>query len=100
MNNYRAFAEKERRLVVLRITAEGSGVANDRLLVSGLAHWGLAGSLAQTRTTIAWLTAQGFVTTTDLAGGVLRVTITRAGREIADGRATHPDITPRTAQAD
>ncbi len=33
-NSYRTFVEKERRLAVLRVTAEGSGVANDGLLKS------------------------------------------------------------------
>ena len=97
MKSYRQFAEKERRLVALRITAEGSGVANDRLIRSGLAHWGLGGTIDQARTTLNWLASNGFVETTML-GDVLRVTITRSGREIATGHATHPDITPRTSQ--
>ena len=100
MTSYRSFAERERRLVVLRLTAEGSGIANDRLLRTGLAHWGLGGTLDQVRTTIAWLTDNGFLTVRQLDPDILRVTITRAGRDLAEGRATHPDVTPRTAQVD
>ena len=93
---YREFAEKHRRLVVLRVTNEGNGTANDRLLADALEHWGLTGTLDQVRTTVQWLADQGFVAVSNLPGDVLRVTITRSGREIVTGRAKHPDIAPRT----
>lgn len=96
---YRAFAERHRRLVVLRVTAEGNGTANDRLLADALEHWGLTGTLDQVRTTVKWLADNGFLTLEELPGDVLKVKITRSGREVATGRASHPDIAVRN-QAD
>lgn len=98
-DSYAEFRERECRLVILRVTAEGAGTANDALIERMLAHWGLRVTRAQVRTSLAWLQENGFVTTTQLDHDVLRVAITRRGREIADGRATHPDITPRGHQA-
>ena len=103
MSTYRQFAEAERRLVILRITAEGSGVANDRLLNNGLEHWGLISTLDQVHQSIDWLAEQGLVAVTELkAGGtpVRKVTITKRGREVAEGRAEVSGVTPRRLVAD
>ena len=93
--SYQRFAERHRRLVALRVTAEGNGTANDRLLADALEHWGLSGSLDQVRTTVKWLADNGFLSVEELPGDVLKVRITRAGREIATGRNNHPDIAVR-----
>lgn len=98
-DTYDAFRRRECRLVILRCTATGNGTSNDSMLERLLAHWGLRVTRAQVRTELAWLRENGFVALTPLDHDVLRVTITRRGREIADGRATHPDITPRRDQA-
>ena len=100
-NGYR---EKERRLVMLRITHEGSGVANDRLLKSGLAHWGLACSLREVRKELDWLETHGLVECVDLpsssATPVRRVTITPRGRAVATGKEDVDGVTPRGQVAD
>lgn len=104
MTSYREFAERERRLVILRITAEGNGVANDRLLRTGLDHWGLVCSAEQLHRSLEWLASKELVATEELTAGggtpVLRVTITKKGRDVADGRAEIHGVTPRRLVAD
>ena len=103
MKNYRHFAEAERRLVILRITAEGSGVANDRLLRNGLDHWGLISTIDQVHQSIDWLAEHGLLAIDELTAGdapVRRVTITKRGREVADGHTEVSGVTPRRLVAD
>ena len=101
-NSYRTFVEEERRLAVLRVTAEGSGVANDGLLKSVLnRHWGLRTSSDQLAATVAWLAEHGLVVTRRLEDvGLTRVQVTPRGRDVAEGRTTHPGVTQRDAQVD
>ena len=104
-NGYR---EAERRLVILRITNEGDGVANDRLLRNGLQHWGLGvggrRGLAQTHKTLDWLEEQRLVNSTSLptaeGSPVRRVTITPLGRDVATGVKDVDGVTPRGSVAD
>ncbi len=102
--SYHEFAERERRLVILRITAEGQGVANDRLLRSGLEHWGLSCTREQVHQSLDWLAEQGLVRQTELAssggGPVRRVAITARGRDVAEGRTEVSGVTPRRLVAD
>ena len=100
--SYRRFAEEERRLAILRVTAEGSGVANDALLKSILNHhWGLRTSSDQLAATLAWLVEAGLVTTRRLDDvELMRVQVTPRGRDVAEGRARHPGVTRRDAQVD
>lgn len=95
-NGYR---ERERRLVILRITHEGDGSANDRLLRSGLGHWGLACSLPEVRRDLEWLEERGLVECVDLPSSsrtpVRRVTITPRGRDVALGKTDVEGVTPR-----
>ena len=100
---YQEFAEEERRLVILRITAEGSGVANDRLLRNGLEHWGLTCTREQVHQSLDWLAEHGFVAQAELASAgspVRRVTITSRGRDVAEGRTEVSGVTPRRVVAD
>ena len=100
-NGYR---EAERRLVILRITHEGDGSANDRLLRSGLDHWGLKCTLSTVRRDLDWLEGRGLVECVDLPSSsrppVRRVTITTVGRKVATGKEDVAGVAPRSQVAD
>lgn len=85
---YQGFRATQIRLVILRLTSEGSGVANDRLLRAGLDQWGLVTPLDQIGTHVGWLRDRGLIEVSELPGDppVLRVSITAAGREVSEGR--------------
>ena len=98
---YSEHVERDRRLVILRITAEGNGTCNDRMLVTGLGHWGIRCTLETVRQSLAWLAEHGLVklrTVPDSDVGVAE--ITRRGRDVADGMADVPGVTPRRLVAD
>lgn len=100
--SYRQFHTEHVRLVTLRIVAMGKGVANDRVIRSGLDHWGLRVSLADVSTALDWLRDRGLVEVADLPGGeppVRRVTITAAGREAAEGRTAVDGVARTTGGA-
>lgn len=98
------YREAERRLVILRITVEGDGVANDRLLRNGLDHWGLKCTLTAVRKSLDWLQGQGLVECEDLpassATPVRRVRITARGRRVAGGQEEVDGVTPRRLVGD
>ena len=100
-NGYR---EEERRLVILRITVEGDGAANDRLLRNGLNHWGIRSSLQQVRRSLDWLERKGLIESVDLpsssATPVRRVTLTGLGRNVATGKDEVDGVTPRRLVSD
>ena len=100
-NGYR---EAERRLVILRITVEGDGMANDRLLRNGLEHWGLKCTLGQVRTSLDWLKDRGLVECEDLLSSsstpVRKVRITGLGRRVANGEDEIEGVTPRRLVGD
>ena len=85
---YQSFHATHVRLVILRLTSEGSGVANDRLLRAGLDKWGLVVSLDTVAAAIGWLRERELLEVKELPGDppVLRVAVTAAGREVAEGR--------------
>ena len=102
-SGYRRFAEEHCRLVILRVTAEGRGVANDRLLRNGLEHWGLVCTLEQVHQALDWLAERGLVSVQDLSGAtppVRRVAITNEGREVAEGRVEVGGVAPRSRVVD
>ena len=102
--NGNGYREEEKRLVILRITHEGDGVANDRLLRNGLEHWGLKCTLGQVRQSLDWLEGKGLVECEDLKGTsatpVCRVRITGLGRKVADGAKEIDGVTPRRLAGD
>lgn len=104
MTKTNGYREHERRLVILRITVEGDGMANDRLLRNGLAHWGLRSSLKQVRASLDWLELHGLVKCVDLPSSsdtpVRRVTVTAHGRNVASGEEDVEGVTPRSQVAD
>lgn len=91
-NSYDEFTRKHRRLSILRILAVAPGYSsNDSLLTVVVNDFGIVSTRDQVRSDVTWLKDQGFVTTRDTAG-VLVVTLTEAGGEVAAGRRGDPGI--------
>ena len=98
---YAEHVERDRRLVILRITAEGNGTANDRMLVGGLAHWGIRCTLETVSQSLAWLEEHGLVKLRKVPDSNVKVAeITRRGRDVAAGMTDVPGVTPRRLVAD
>ena len=98
---YSEHVERDRRLVILRLTAEGNGTCNDRMLVTGLGHWGIRCTLATVDQSLAWLAEHGLVKVRSVPDSDVRVAeITRRGRDVADGMTDVPGVTPRRLVAD
>lgn len=99
-----SYREAERRLVILRITVEGDGMANDRLLRNGLEHWGLRCTLSAVRKSLDWLAERGLVECEELlsssATPVRKVKITGLGRKVASGEEEIDGVTPRRLVGD
>lgn len=101
MTTFREHVERDRRLIVLRLTAEGNGTCNDRMLVTGLQHWGIRCSLDAVSQSLAWLSEHGLVRVRQVPDSDVRVAeITRRGRDVAAGVAEVPGVTPRRLVAD
>jgi hypothetical protein len=80
------------RLVVLRILSEApASTANDSLLTDVIGNFGITATRAQMRTELAWLSEQGLVETEELAGLIV-VSITERGGEVAGGLARVPGV--------
>ena len=101
MTTYAEHVERDRRLVILRLIADNNGAANDRMLQGGLAKWGIRCTVAVIASSLAWLSQQGFCRVKHVDGSDVAVAeITRRGREVAEGLAETPGITPRRLVAD
>lgn len=98
---YPVHVERDRRLIILRITAEGNGTANDRMLVSGLAHWGIRCTLETVSRSLDWLEKHDLVRLRTVPESDVKVAeITRRGRDVAAGMTDVPGVTPRRLVAD
>ena len=71
---------EDRRLVVLRLAAEGNGASNASILRTGLEWWGLACSTDELHEDLAWLAERAHIRRD---GPVWR--ITSSGRDVATG---------------
>lgn len=99
MSQYDAFNRKHRRLSILRILDNAAGyTSNESILTAMVNHFGITSTRDQVRGEIAWLAEAGMVSSEDLEG-LLVVTATARGAEIAQGRAHHPDIARRSPKA-
>lgn len=98
--DYRRFVEEERRLVVLRVTAAGKGVANDLLLHNILNRaWAIPTTRDELKATLEWLSGQGYVECSELheaPQSLVRVGVTGLGKEVADGVRDVAGVTPRS----
>ncbi|MEG2140817.1 MAG: ArsR family transcriptional regulator [Bilophila sp.] len=83
---------ENRRCAFLRFLAEDPDYAlNTSLLQSALEAIGHGVSRDQVNTDAAWLEEQGLVSREDL-GGIVVVTLTQRGSDVAAGRATVPGV--------
>lgn len=94
MSDFHAFNSRHRRLAILRwLEASPTYTSNESIItdvVNG-ADIGINTSRDQTKTELAWLAENGFVTLSGTAD--FRVaTATARGVDVALGRVTHPDI--------
>lgn len=90
--SYAETLRRHRRLAILRhLEACHDYTSNASILVDVLDGVGVASSRDQVITELAWLKDNGFVTYEDRAEFIV-VEATRAGVEVARGRATHPGI--------
>ena len=96
MSPYQEHNSRHRRLSILRVLSESPEYrANDSLLSMVVNEFGIVSTRDQLRTDITWLCGQGFVTVKETAG-VMVVTLTEGGEDIASGRRTDPGIAKRT----
>lgn len=92
MSQYLEHQSRHRRLSILRSLHEAPEYrGNDSLLAMIVNEFGIVSTRDQIRTDITWLQGAGFVTVRE-ASGVLVVTLTEAGSEVAAGRRSDPGV--------
>ena len=90
--SYADTVTRHRRLAILRHLAECSGYSsNASILTEVLRGVGITSTFSQVVTELTWLKDNGFATVED-TGGFVIAEATRAGVEIAQGHASHPEI--------
>lgn len=98
MSGYGEHFSTHLRLALLRQLNDAPAFrANSSILHSIMPKLGLAATRDQIRTELTWLAEQGLVTVEDL-NGLLVVTATERGIDVAEGRAVVPGVqrpTPR-----
>lgn len=90
----------DRRLVLLRTLTETGLQANEMVLRQALDHFGHHASADMVRGDIQWLAEQELVRVEKLnasAGELWLVHLTRAGQDVAEGRAVRPGVARREA---
>ena len=93
MTRYTDLLRADRRLVILRLTAEGNGSANDSILRRGLEVWGLPCSRDGLAEDVARLVEEGCAERGDLPDDHYVVRITGRGRDVVAGTITVAGIT-------
>lgn len=92
MSDFQTLLREDRRLVLLRLLADGDDyAANVFLLQAALPGFGHSVSEDVLRGDLAWLAEQGLITTSE-PGGVLLAKLTRRGDDVAAGRARVPGV--------
>ncbi len=92
MNDYADTVRKHRRLAILRHLEQCHDyTSNASILGDVLDGVGVSSSHSQILTELTWLAENDFAKTED-NGGFVVAEATRSGVEIAQGRATHPEI--------
>jgi len=91
MNNFSKIVDEDQRLIILHVLSEDAGYShNEYVIQSALEQLGHHVSSDTVHTQIAWLEEQRLVTTKN--SGVLIVTLTTRGNDVAKGRATVPGV--------
>lgn len=86
--------EKRRWAVLSHLEKSGPPhILNDEILIMGCRAAGVPTTSDELKDAILWLEERGYITTETL-GGMLMATITKDGREIAQGLRTVPGLIP------
>jgi len=89
---YSDFVIQDRRLTILRLLDNSDGYqANEFLLNSGLQSLGHNISADSMRNECAWLAEQSLVTTEQVQG-IMIITLSERGSDVAHGRAVVPGV--------
>ena len=92
MSHFQDMLREDRRLVLLRLLADGDDYsANIYLLHMAMPGMGHNCSEDTLKTDLEWLAEQGLVTTSS-PGGVLLAKLTSRGDDVAAGRARVPGV--------
>lgn len=83
---------EDRRLVILRFLSDIGGQSNSSVLQDALAAIGHRTSRDRVETDLSWLAEQGLVVTEDLGKGLVLVTLSQRGGDVATGVATCPGV--------
>jgi hypothetical protein len=90
--SYQETLQKHLRITLLRLLLDDPRYTmNDSMLKDLTEDYGHTPSRDKTRTELAWLKEQGLITI-DGDSGVLIVTLTERGADVAQGRATVPGV--------
>lgn len=89
--SFREVQTADRRLVILRLLADGGYESSHYLLRETLELYGHRATADQIVVDLAWLAEQGLVETHAPAGVVL-ARLTNRGLDVAQGRATVPGV--------
>lgn len=99
MNSFADHMAADRRHIMLRVLLTSVRyTSNANTLQSMTARLGYPVSLDRVQTDVAWMTEQGLVTS-ETVGGLVVVTMTARGQEVAQGFATVPGVArPRAGE--
>ena len=90
---------EDRRLVILRALTEVPGYeANESVMRTALAHYGHRTGADMVRADLEWLETHGLLRVERLptqSGTLWLSSLTTAGRDVAEGAATHPGVKRR-----
>lgn len=93
MTSFAQLKTEDIRLCILRLLAEDQGYShNTSILQSALASLGHNISRDKVETNVAWLSDQGYLTTSSPVEGVTVATITQDGLDVSKGAVTAPGV--------
>lgn len=93
MNDYLDTLREHARIAILRLLDEAPKYTSNVAMITVLLQdFGIGFSRDQVDGEAAWLAEQGLVTRTELASGLVVVTATQRGADVAQGTARHPGV--------
>ena len=93
MSDYLDTLREHARIAILRLLEEAPKyTSNVAMMTTLLQDFGIGFSRDQVDGEAAWLAEQGLVTRTALASGLVVVTATQRGVDVAQGTVRHPGV--------